>query len=265
MDEKMSELFAQLHSVYKFDPEWSKIHTPKFFRLAKGIENARSSEEVEFLISGASSAEELERIIESYRGPSAPYRDDQSGTVPPSTRNSRNLSGVFRRDVAPGGNRPAYAKRDGGNEKTIESSSRHVRQLESRGSANTLTPAASLTQVPARDGDASAQATNLSRQSAQTANDGTGRELYTEEEIAAAKKLVEGWLGDSVIVEFLAHFGDNSSGSWTPTAMRSIIRLALNGDIMGAAAHENMHEFFNLLRKAGDKETQDIIVRHYRC
>lgn len=107
------------------------------------------------------------------------------------------------------------------------------------------------------------EGTKQSKQAAssQTADDGTGRQLYTEAQIAAAEKLITDRLGDSVKVEFKPHFGDNSSGSWTPTDTKSIIRLALNGDIFGAAAHESMHEFFNILGKAGSKQTQDILLR----
>lgn len=100
-----------------------------------------------------------------------------------------------------------------------------------------------------------------SKQSTQTANRGPGRELYTEEEIAKAKTFITDRLGDSVKVAFVPYFGDNSSGSWTPTNTKSVIRLALNGDIFGAAAHESMHEFFALLGKAGSKQTQDILLR----
>ncbi len=97
--------------------------------------------------------------------------------------------------------------------------------------------------------------------SSQTANRGAGRELYTEEEIAKAKKFIADRLGDSVKLAFVPYFGDNSSGSWTPTNTKSVIRLALNGDIFGAAAHESMHEFFALLGKAGSKQAQDILLR----
>ena len=97
--------------------------------------------------------------------------------------------------------------------------------------------------------------------SSQTADDGTGRQLYTEAQIAAAKKFIADRLGDSVEVEFKSNFGDNSSGSWTSTQTKSIIRLALNGDIFGAAAHESMHEFFSILGKAGSTQTQDILLR----
>jgi hypothetical protein len=37
---KALEVFAQLHSVYTFDPEWSKQHAPEFYKLAKEIDRA---------------------------------------------------------------------------------------------------------------------------------------------------------------------------------------------------------------------------------
>lgn len=95
----------------------------------------------------------------------------------------------------------------------------------------------------------------------QTANSGAGRVVYTEEQKAAARKSIIDKLGDSVQVLFVDHFSDNSSGKWTPGAMQNLITLALNGDILSTAAHESLHEFFNLLGKAGSVKTQAMLTR----
>lgn len=95
----------------------------------------------------------------------------------------------------------------------------------------------------------------------QTANTGAGRVVYTEEQKAAARKSITDKLGDSVEVLFTDHFGDNSSGKWTPRATQNLITLAMNGDILSTAAHESLHEFFNLLGKAGSVKTQALLTR----
>lgn len=96
---------------------------------------------------------------------------------------------------------------------------------------------------------------------AQTANDGTGKRA-SKEQVAAAKQHIIDTLGDSVELSFTKHFGDNSSGLWTPGAVKNTITLALNAaDVVGTAFHESMHEFVSLLRKAGDESTQAVLKR----
>lgn len=96
--------------------------------------------------------------------------------------------------------------------------------------------------------------------SKQTADLGTGKRA-TEEKVAAAKQHILDTLGTSVEALFVKYFGDNSSGSWTPGELINTIRLALNGDVLGAAYHESMHEFLSQLRKAGGSATQAVLER----
>ena len=98
------------------------------------------------------------------------------------------------------------------------------------------------------------------KQSTQTANLGTGRQA-TKDEQAAAKQHILDTLGSSVKGAFVKHFGDNSSGSWTPGATINTIRLALNGDVLSTAYHESMHEFFGQLGQAGSSATQAMLKR----
>lgn len=218
------EMLAQLYSVYKFDPEWSKIHTPEFFRLAKEIENADSSAEVEVLISGAPSRERFEELLQFI---------------------SRSVAGNSATTVA-------GPDAGGGDSRGVQSNRRPDRgdRVLDRG-------------VSTQDNDTRAQGQNLvnSKPSSQTANSGAGRVVYTEEQKAAARKSITDKLGDSVEVLFTEHFGDNSSGKWTPRATQNLITLALNGDILGTAAHESLHEFFSQLGKAGSVKTQALLTR----
>ena len=93
-----------------------------------------------------------------------------------------------------------------------------------------------------------------------SANTGTTK-TATKEEREAAKQHILDTLGDSVKGAFVKHFGDNSSGSWTPGKVKNIIRLALNGDVLGTAYHESLHEFFDQLKKAGSTATQEVLQR----
>ena len=96
--------------------------------------------------------------------------------------------------------------------------------------------------------------------STQAADLGTNKRA-TKEEVAAAKQHILDTLGGSVKLIFVKHFGDNSSGSWTPGATTNVIRLALNGDVLGTAYHESMHEFFCQLGKAGNSATKAMLRR----
>jgi hypothetical protein len=69
------------------------------------------------------------------------------------------------------------------------------------------------------------------------------------EAVAAAVK----YLADTVDIEpeLKRWLGGNVSGAWIKRAKGNIIKLALNGDILGAAFHESLHEFFDMLRTHG--------------
>lgn len=99
----------------------------------------------------------------------------------------------------------------------------------------------------------------LGKQSAVNA-DIQGRQAKQEEVDAAVKHLTD-TLGDSVKVDFKKWFGDNSSGRWTERRTRNLIELALNGDVLGTAYHESMHEFFNQLGRNGAENVQALMKR----
>lgn len=96
---------------------------------------------------------------------------------------------------------------------------------------------------------------------AQTAASGRGSQRATPEEIAAAEQHILDTLGDSVELRLPKSLGDNSSGKWTPRAKKNLIQLALNGNVLGTAYHESLHEFFDLLGKSGNEATQALLKR----
>lgn len=83
----------------------------------------------------------------------------------------------------------------------------------------------------------------------------------TPEQVEAVRKEVLDTLGDTVKLDFVDHFGDNSSGQWTPQQTQNVITLALNGDVLGTTYHESLHEFFDMLRKSGNEATIKLLER----
>lgn len=61
-------------------------------------------------------------------------------------------------------------------------------------------------------------------------------------------------LGDKVKVEFVDAFSDGSSGEWEASDTGTVIRIALNGDVMGTGFHEAIHDLFNMLRNNGGEK-----------
>lgn len=61
-------------------------------------------------------------------------------------------------------------------------------------------------------------------------------------------------LGDKIKVEFVGAFIDKSSGEWEASDTGNVIRIALNGDVMGTGFHEAIHELFDMLRKHGGEK-----------
>lgn len=68
-------------------------------------------------------------------------------------------------------------------------------------------------------------------------------------------------LGDSVEKGFVKSFTDGASGKWTPQATKSLIQIALNGDVLSTAFHESFHEFMDILEKHGGGKTLSQIER----
>jgi hypothetical protein len=61
-------------------------------------------------------------------------------------------------------------------------------------------------------------------------------------------------LGDKIKVEFVDAFEDMSSGEWSAEDTGNVIRIALNGDVLGTGFHEAIHELFDMLRKHGGEK-----------
>jgi hypothetical protein len=90
---------------------------------------------------------------------------------------------------------------------------------------------------------------------------GARTEQASPEQVAAALKHLEDALGDTVTVETKRWFKDNSSGRWKKRATKNLISLALNGDVLGTAYHESMHEFFDMLTKNGADNVREMLER----
>jgi len=105
-----------------------------------------------------------------------------------------------------------------------------------------------------------AQGIWVPKQSTQTADLGTGKRA-TKAEQTAAKQHILDTIGDTVKGAFVKHFGDNSSGSWTPGEHENTIRIALNSDVLSTSYHESMHEFFDMLKKHGNEATVKLLER----
>ncbi|MBI4742684.1 MAG: hypothetical protein HY777_14295, partial [Betaproteobacteria bacterium] len=83
----------------------------------------------------------------------------------------------------------------------------------------------------------------------------------TQAEQDAARQSIIASLGDTVETLFVSHFPNNISGTWTRGQTKNVIRLALGGDVAGAAYHEALHEFFHILRKRGGSAATALFER----
>lgn len=89
-------------------------------------------------------------------------------------------------------------------------------------------------------------------------------EAISPETRQAIKDEVAKTLGDRVRLLLRPFLGNSVSGSWTPGAdgTKNIIRIALNAmDHMGVVRHESIHEFLDMLRKAGATEMLDALEK----
>ncbi len=80
-----------------------------------------------------------------------------------------------------------------------------------------------------------------------------------EASVAQAAAHILFTLGNNVKVDFERM--TDSSGSWTEGQVMNTIKLALNGDVMGAAFHESFHEFVSILKKNGGDKAIAVMER----
>jgi hypothetical protein len=81
----------------------------------------------------------------------------------------------------------------------------------------------------------------------------------SDEQIATAKANILKTIGEKINVEFEKM--DVDSGEWTPGQVLNTIKLALNGDVVGASFHESFHEFVSILKKNGGAKSVAILER----
>jgi hypothetical protein len=66
---KGGEIFAQLYAIYNFDPEWSKLNTPVFYKLGEDIKNAKqSNQKIDWIIAGAPTREQFIQYVAAGAG-----------------------------------------------------------------------------------------------------------------------------------------------------------------------------------------------------
>lgn len=80
-----------------------------------------------------------------------------------------------------------------------------------------------------------------------------------EASVAQAAAHIIFTIGKNIKVDFEKM--TDGSGSWTPGQLQNTIKLALNGDVLGAAFHESFHEFMDILRKNAATKTADVLQR----
>lgn len=80
-----------------------------------------------------------------------------------------------------------------------------------------------------------------------------------EASVAQAAAHIIFTIGKNIKVDFEKM--TDGSGSWTEGQTVNTIKLALNGDVLGAAFHESFHEFMNILKKNGGGKTSDVLKR----
>ncbi|MGB4896826.1 MAG: hypothetical protein WBP57_00195, partial [Ignavibacteria bacterium] len=97
------------------------------------------------------------------------------------------------------------------------------------------------------------------KQSAQKPEANPKNKEEFEASVAQAAAHILFTLGKNVKVDFERM--TDSSGSWTPGQVMNTIKLALNGDVIGAAFHESFHEFVSILKKNGADKAIAVMER----
>lgn len=82
-------------------------------------------------------------------------------------------------------------------------------------------------------------------------------------EVQAAKDHILRTLGDKISLKFVKAFQDGRSGDHRLGLVdqENMIRLALNGDVIGTAYHESIHEFFDMITKHGSQNVKAVLER----
>lgn len=82
-------------------------------------------------------------------------------------------------------------------------------------------------------------------------------------EVQAAKDHILRTLGSKINLTFVKAFQDGRSGDHRLGLVdqENMIRLALNGDVIGTAYHESIHEFFDMITKHGSQNVKAVLER----
>lgn len=82
-------------------------------------------------------------------------------------------------------------------------------------------------------------------------------------EVQAAKDHIIKTVGPKVGLKFVRAFRDGKSGEHqlNLSGQENVIRIALNGDVLGTAYHESIHEFFDILSAGAATATRDVLLR----
>ena len=82
-------------------------------------------------------------------------------------------------------------------------------------------------------------------------------------EVQAAKDHILKTVGPKVGLKFVKAFRDGKSGEHqlNLSGQENVIRIALNGDVLGTAYHESIHEFFDILSAGAATATRDVLLR----
>lgn len=85
----------------------------------------------------------------------------------------------------------------------------------------------------------------------------------TSPEVQAAKDHILKTVGPKVGLKFVKAFRDGKSGEHqlNLSGQENVIRIALNGDVLGTAYHESIHEFFDILSAGAATATRDVLLR----
>lgn len=82
-------------------------------------------------------------------------------------------------------------------------------------------------------------------------------------EVQAAKEHILKTVGNKIGLKFVKAFRDGKSGEHqlNLSGQENVIRIALNGDVLGTAYHESIHEFFDILSAGAATATRDVLLR----
>jgi hypothetical protein len=107
-------------------------------------------------------------------------------------------------------------------------------------------------------GEASAAEGMLESRTKPSAQRPTAPTITQEEGAAEVHRLV----GKDISVLFAnSKLIGGGSGRWTPGETMNTIALAIDGDMLSAARHESLHQFFDMLGKRGDETTKAFLNR----